>query len=135
MNRSPTCAPFTGWKNKAEHLQYFAAKLAGATKHVFVVKGGVGKKQRHLTVEALASVPEDESRVILATGRYIGEGFDDARLDTLFPAMPISWREFRLFSGYERRARVRPCAKGFRVAAGGRGSLGGVPTSEGSSRF
>jgi superfamily II DNA or RNA helicase len=37
-------------------------------------------------------VPVDESRVILATGSYIDEGFDDARLDTLFLAMPISWK-------------------------------------------
>jgi superfamily II DNA or RNA helicase len=39
----------------------------------------------------LASVPEHEPRVILATGSYI-EGFDDAHLDTLFLAMPISWK-------------------------------------------
>jgi superfamily II DNA or RNA helicase len=77
---------------RTEHLRYFAAKLAGAAKHVFVLKGGMGKKQRRLAAEALASVPEDESRVILATGSYIGEGFDDARLDTLFLAMPISWK-------------------------------------------
>jgi superfamily II DNA or RNA helicase len=56
------------------------------------LKGGMGKRQRRLAAEALASVPEDESRVILATGSYIGEGFDDARLDTLFLAMPISWK-------------------------------------------
>ncbi len=37
-------------------------------------------------------MPEDEPRVILATGSYIGEGFDDARLDTLFLAMPVSWK-------------------------------------------
>src|ERR1700734_329210 len=52
----------------------------------------VGKKQRCTLAEAIAAVPESESRVILATGSYIGEGFDDARLDTLFLAMPISWK-------------------------------------------
>ena len=77
---------------RTEHLQYFAAKLAGVAEHVFVLKGGMGKKQRQETAAALAAVPENESRVILATGSYIGEGFDDARLDTLFLAMPISWK-------------------------------------------
>jgi superfamily II DNA or RNA helicase len=77
---------------RTEHLQYFAAKLTGTAKHVFVLKGGMGKKQRRATSEGLASVPGNESRVILATGSYIGEGFDDARLDTLFLAMPISWK-------------------------------------------
>src|SRR5271154_227103 len=71
---------------------YFATRLAGVAKHVFVLKGGMGKKQRRETAAALAAVPENESRVILATGSYIGEGFDDARLDTLFLAMPISWK-------------------------------------------
>ena len=77
---------------RTEHLQYFDAKLAGVAKHVFVLKGGMGKKQRRSIAAALASVSESESRVILATGSYIGEGFDDARLDTLFLAMPISWK-------------------------------------------
>jgi superfamily II DNA or RNA helicase len=77
---------------RTEHLQFFASRLAGVAKHVFVLKGGMGNKQRRETAAALASVPEDESRVILATGSYIGEGFDDARLDTLFLAMPISWK-------------------------------------------
>ncbi len=77
---------------RTEHLQHFAAKLNGAVKHVFVLKGGMGKKQRRQIAEAMAPVPDGESRVILATGSYIGEGFDDARLDTLFLAMPISWK-------------------------------------------
>lgn len=44
------------------------------------------------TMDRLAAIPEDEERLILATGRYIGEGFDDARLDTLFLALPVSWK-------------------------------------------
>lgn len=41
---------------------------------------------------ALKEVPDSEERVLRATGRYLGEGFDDARLDTLLLTMPISWR-------------------------------------------
>lgn len=77
---------------RTEHLLYFAAKLYSTVKHVFVLKGGMGKKQRRQISQAMAAVSDDESRVILATGSYIGEGFDDARLDTLFLAMPISWK-------------------------------------------
>jgi superfamily II DNA or RNA helicase len=77
---------------RTDHLKHFAAKISGSVKNVFVLKGGMGRKQRLAMAEALAAVPEGEQRVILATGSYIGEGFDDARLDTLFLAMPISWR-------------------------------------------
>ena len=52
----------------------------------------MGVKQRRAISEQLMAIPDGEERVLLATGRYIGEGFDDARLDTLFLAMPISWR-------------------------------------------
>jgi hypothetical protein len=51
-----------------------AAWLGGAAEHIFVLKGGIGKKQRRQIAEAMAAVPDDESRVILATGSYIGEG-------------------------------------------------------------
>ena len=77
---------------RKEHLQYFAAELEESAKHVFLLKGGMGKKQRRMTAAALSAVPETEGRVIIATGSYIGEGFDDARLDTLFLATPISWK-------------------------------------------
>jgi superfamily II DNA or RNA helicase len=77
---------------RTEHLRYFSEKLASMVKNLFVLKGGMSKKQRQSTADALAAVPLGDQRVILATGSYIGEGFDDARLDTLFLAMPISWK-------------------------------------------
>ena len=74
------------------HLKYFETALSGKVSNVFVLRGGMGKKQRRTIAEAIAAVPESETRVTLATGSYIGEGFDDARLDTMFLAMPISWK-------------------------------------------
>jgi hypothetical protein len=69
---------------RIDHLKYFEAGLAGKVNHLFVLKGRVGKKQRRSIAEAIAAVPECEPRVILATGSYIGEGFDDARGDSTF---------------------------------------------------
>ena len=52
----------------------------------------MGTKRRREVTEQIASVGDDERRLLLGTGKYIGEGFDDSRLDTLFLTMPISWR-------------------------------------------
>src|SRR5689334_4616851 len=52
----------------------------------------MGKKQRLAVNERLAAIPRHEGRIILATGKYVGEGFDDPRLDTLFLTLPVSWR-------------------------------------------
>ena len=77
--------------SRKEHLERLLVGLSGV-EHVIVLKGGMGKKQRQAAAEKLASIPDGIPRVILATGSYIGEGFDDSRLDTLFLTMPISWR-------------------------------------------
>lgn len=76
---------------RKEHVDYFASKLSDLCKNVIVMTGGKTTKQRLGLIEQLESIPENEERVIIATGKYIGEGFDDKRLDTLFLTMPISW--------------------------------------------
>ena len=77
---------------RREHLETLAELLAKRVAHVFVMKGGMSKKQRQQLKDQIANLPADQSRVILATGRYLGEGFDDERLDTLFLTLPVSWR-------------------------------------------
>ncbi|MEW6202132.1 MAG: DEAD/DEAH box helicase family protein [bacterium] len=86
-NRSPVLLT-----ERKEHLAFFAEKLGSVFSRVIALKGGMGTKQRQAVAEEIAKIPVDEPRIIVATGRYLGEGFDDARLDTLFLAMPISWR-------------------------------------------
>jgi superfamily II DNA or RNA helicase len=77
---------------RRDHVEYFAERLRGFARHVVVLRGGMGAKERRRLGAQLAEIPDAEERLVLATGRYIGEGFDDARLDTLFLAMPISWK-------------------------------------------
>jgi len=76
--------------NRTDHLERLAGGLS-EIQHVQILKGGMGKKQRQAAAEKLASIPDGAPRVLLATGSYIGEGFDDSQLDTLFLTMPISW--------------------------------------------
>jgi superfamily II DNA or RNA helicase len=77
---------------RKDHLEFFAERLRGFVRHLIVLQGGMTEKKRHAWGAQLEAIPDDEERLVLATGRYIGEGFDDARLDTLFLALPISWK-------------------------------------------
>ena len=77
---------------RTEHLQRLAEHLTPKVRHVIVLQGGMGKKKLRDLFARLADIPDEEARVLLATGRFIGEGFDDARLDTLFLTLPVSWR-------------------------------------------
>jgi superfamily II DNA or RNA helicase len=77
---------------RRDHLEYFVSRLRGFTRNLVVLQGGATAKTRRDVMGRLAAIPADEERLLLATGRYIGEGFDDARLDTLFLAMPVSWK-------------------------------------------
>lgn len=75
-----------------DHLDRLEAMLTERVTHLVVLRAGLGKKQRKAMADRLAAIPRNEPRVILATGKHVGEGFDDARLDTLFLTFPVSWR-------------------------------------------
>jgi len=97
---------------RREHLTYFADALNGKVKNIILLAGGLGQKQRNALMEQLKNIPDDDERLIIATGRYLGEGFNDARLDTLFLALPVAWRGTiaqyagRLHRNYERKKEV-----------------------------
>jgi superfamily II DNA or RNA helicase len=75
---------------RREHLEKLKSLLSSRVENIFVMKGGMGAKQRKRLAEGMKAV--DDKKVILATGRYLGEGFDDSRLDTLFLTLPVSWK-------------------------------------------
>ena len=77
---------------RVEHLETLKSLLEDKITNLIIMKGGMGKKQRQAALNALESLPDDAEKALLATGRYLGEGFDDQRLDTLFLTLPISWR-------------------------------------------
>ena len=78
--------------DRREQVEGFAEALKGKVRHVVLLLGGMGRRQLKDVRERLLAIPDSEPRVILATGSFLGEGFDDARLDTLFLASPISWK-------------------------------------------
>ena len=93
---------------RKEHVDRLAQHLSPKVRHLIILRGGMGRKELNGIAERLATIPQSEERVLLATGRYLGEGFDDARLDTLFLTLPVSWqgtiaqyvgRLHRLFDG------------------------------------
>ena len=77
---------------RKEHLEILKKLLENKIEHLIVMKGGMGKKQRAAAKNALEEIPDNTTKAIFATGRYLGEGFDNNRLDTLFLTLPISWR-------------------------------------------
>lgn len=77
---------------RKDHLEELARRLEGRIPHLVVLHGKMKRKEMGALQARLREIPDDEKRVLLATGRFIGEGFDDSRLDTLFLTMPVSWK-------------------------------------------
>lgn len=90
--------PLQGEKRKTgktvfvEHLHILKENLKSFTKNVIILTGALSKKELKQQFEKLDQLPDHEERIILATGKYAGEGFDHPRLDTIFLTMPVSWK-------------------------------------------
>lgn len=91
---------------RCDHLDELRGALGDVSCDLIVLRGGLGAADRR-EAESRLKASGGRPRIILATGRYLGEGFDEAKLDTLFLALPIAWRgRWRSMSGdYIARAR------------------------------
>lgn len=99
--------------NRTVHVSVLAEKLKATIKNVISLTGIGTTREKREAMQRLQTIPDSEQLVIVATGKYIGEGFDYPRLDTLFLALPISWKGLltqyagRLHREYEGKKDVR----------------------------
>ncbi|MBU6489359.1 MAG: DEAD/DEAH box helicase family protein [Burkholderiales bacterium] len=77
---------------RTEHIDAILRALEGVVPAPFVLHGRLSKRQRAALITDLDSLPPDAPRILLATGKLVGEGFDHPPLDTLVLAMPVSWK-------------------------------------------
>lgn len=78
--------------DRIEHLETLEKRLKNSAKNVILITGRGTSKQKKTLLEKLNSIPKEESLIVLATGKYAGEGFDQPRLDTLMLVFPFSWK-------------------------------------------
>ena len=95
------------------HLDAILEALHGKVPAPFVLHGRISRKQRATLIRKLDALPQDAPRILLATGKLMGEGFDHPPLDTLILAMPVSWtgtlQQYagRLHRGHDTKTDVR----------------------------
>jgi hypothetical protein len=77
---------------RTAHVEYLAGKLKEKIPDALTLVGSMGAKATGEVLSKIAAAPAERPLTLIATGRYIGEGFDEPRLDTLFLTMPISWK-------------------------------------------
>jgi len=74
------------------HVELLAKALSEKIPDVIALSGGMGVKETREIMQRITDTPAERPLTIVSTGKYIGEGFDEPRLDTLFLTMPISWK-------------------------------------------
>ncbi len=77
---------------RTSYVELLAGALRQGGAEVVTLQGGMGRKTLKRSLEKLAAEVADHPVVVVATGRFVGEGFDHPRLDTLFLALPVSWK-------------------------------------------
>jgi superfamily II DNA or RNA helicase len=77
---------------RTAHVESLAKKLKEEVPEVVTLTGGMGAKTTREVFDRIRHTPTSRNLLLVATGPFIGEGFDEPRLDTLFLAMPISWK-------------------------------------------
>ncbi len=77
---------------RTAHVELLAKKISEKIPDVITITGKLGIKKTRETLKKISDTPAGKQLTLVATGKYIGEGFDEPRLDTLFLAMPISWK-------------------------------------------
>ena len=104
------CLVLSQWK---QHCHALAERLQSRGISPLMLEGGLGKRARAALLDQIENTPPDEPLVVIATGQYLGEGFDCPQLDTLFLAFPISFKgrlvqySGRLMRAHEGKATVR----------------------------
>ena len=78
--------------SRTAHVEILANLLKPHCPNVITLVGSESTKEKRMKMEYLQSIPSTEPLVIVATGKYVGEGFDYARLDTLFLVLPVAWK-------------------------------------------
>jgi superfamily II DNA or RNA helicase len=78
--------------SRTVHVEILADLLKPHCPNVITLVGSESTKEKRKKMEYLQSIPSSEPLVIVATGKYVGEGFDYARLDTLFLVLPVAWK-------------------------------------------
>ena len=89
LNEGRHCLVLSQW---TEHCHLLADGLRARGVSPLILEGSLGKRARAAIIKQIENSPPGEQLAIVATGQYLGEGFDSPQLDALFLAFPVSFK-------------------------------------------